>query len=100
MSSFSMFMFDTEPPYISLPNPTKIKTTSVSRKEITMSTSTQKLTKNILILLVIFAVLTAFRLLWLFYHAPTNQPIARDGVSCMENIPTNFTGGAKNDNHT
>ncbi|GGN55684.1 ATP-binding response regulator [Oceanobacillus indicireducens] len=95
----------------------------------------KKLTKNILILLAIFAALTAFRLLWLFYHAPTDQPIARDGVldlsdyplhenqsltlngewiflpdkllesprqlnASMENIPTNFTGGAKNDNHT
>lgn len=82
-----MFMFDTEPPYISLPNPTIIETTSVSRKEITMSTSTQKLTKNILILLVIFAVLTAFRLLWLFYHAPTDQPIARDGVLGLSDYP-------------
>lgn len=72
--------------YISLPNPAIIKT-SVSRKEIIMSTSTKKLTKNILILLAIFATLTAFRLLWLFYHTPTDQPIAEDGVLDLSDYP-------------
>ncbi len=100
-----------------------------------MSTSTKKFTKNILILLAIFAALTAFRLLWLFYHTPSDQPIAEDGVldlsdyplhekqsltlngewiflpdrllenprqfiASMEKIPTDFTRGTKNNNHT
>ncbi|MFA1818861.1 ATP-binding protein [Virgibacillus oceani] len=38
-------------------------------------------TKSIFILIAIMLALTGFRLLWLFYHAPTtDQPVAEDGL--------------------
>lgn len=36
--------------------------------------------KSIFILIAILLSLTSFRLVWLFYHAPSDQPVAEDGL--------------------
>lgn len=43
-------------------------------------TANKNKTKSILILLAIMLTLTSLRLVWLFYHAPAEQPVAEDGL--------------------
>lgn len=45
--------------------------------------------RSIFMLLAILAVLTCFRLLWLYYHVPVDQPVTKDGILDLQSYHLN-----------